>query len=139
MKKISARGIVIKDNAVLLMYREKKGAKYYSIPGGKVEPNETLENTVIRELLEETCIKVKPLKLLGTFTHTSGKEQNLFLCEYISGEVTLGNSVEMKKMANNPSNIYKPQWVSLDLVENLVIRPIPVAKFFKNFIKSFKQ
>lgn len=135
--KISSRAIVIRAGKVLLMYREKNGEAYYAIPGGKTEPNENLEDTVVREVLEETSINVIPSKFLGKFTHTEEeKEQNLFLCEYVSGEPKLGDSVEMEKMSKDTKNYYRPEWVSIKNVSNLKIRPDPCEIFFKEFIKK---
>lgn len=137
MKRVSARAIILQNNKVLLIYREKGGESYYSIPGGKNELNETLEATVIREVLEETCIYVKPLKFLGKFEHTDKKkEQNLFLCEYLNGTPKLGDSVEMAKMSKDPTNYYRPEWVDMSLIFDLKIRPDPCELFFKNYIKQ---
>lgn len=138
MKRISARGIVIKGNTVLLLYRERKGETYYSIPGGKVEPGEKLEETAVREILEETSINVTPEKYLGVFVDTDkDKEQHLFICKYINGEPKLGDSEEGVKMAKDPSNFYRPEWIDLHTVSTLKIKPNIVSDFFKGFIAKY--
>ena len=137
MTKLSARGIVLKDGCVLLIYRENHNKIYYSIPGGKVDIDETLKDTVVREVLEETSIKVKPVEFLGSFNHTKkNKQQNLFLCEYLNGEPKLGQSTESEKMSKNPANIYKPLWVDCKIINKLTIMPTPTSTFFKNYISK---
>ena len=69
-KRVSARAIIIENNQVLTMFRRKKKddgsyKEYYVIPGGGVEPNETLEETCIRELKEEYNVDIKILGYLG--------------------------------------------------------------------------
>jgi len=41
------------------------GAGLWSIPGGRVEPGETDEQALVREMLEETNLQVKVGKLIG--------------------------------------------------------------------------
>ncbi|MEM3880843.1 MAG: NUDIX domain-containing protein [Candidatus Bathyarchaeia archaeon] len=41
--------------------------KLWVIPGGYVKPNETIEQTVIREVAEETGLKIAPTKLIGVY------------------------------------------------------------------------
>ncbi len=40
---------------------------YWSLPGGLVETGETLEEAVCREVLEETGLRVKPVRMFGIF------------------------------------------------------------------------
>ena len=47
-KEVTVRGIIIKDNQVILMYRRKNGVEYYAIPGGHLENNESNEECLIR-------------------------------------------------------------------------------------------
>lgn len=137
MGKTSSRGLVIKDGKILLMYREKNGKQYFSVPGGKLEEGETPEQTVVRELLEETCLNVKPIKFLGKFEHIDKEyEHNLFLCEYVSGEVKLGDSVEMEIMHDNPTNYFRPEWVEINRVLNLNIKPESMSDFIKDYLKT---
>lgn len=58
--RVGARGIVKKDNLYLMVYFEKDG--FYTLPGGGVEKNESLEEAVIREVKEETGYICKIIK-----------------------------------------------------------------------------
>ena len=58
-----ARGIVIHDNK-LLVFKLTEKAIYYSLPGGHIEFGDTIEDTIAREMLEETGIPAKVGKLL---------------------------------------------------------------------------
>jgi ADP-ribose pyrophosphatase YjhB (NUDIX family) len=61
-------GAVIHDAAgrLLLIKRgHPPGAGLWSLPGGRVEPGETDTQAVIRELLEETGLSVRPDSLVG--------------------------------------------------------------------------
>lgn len=53
----SVRGIVIKDGKVAMMHSLKYD--YYKLPGGGIEEGEKLEDTLIREVREESGLIVK--------------------------------------------------------------------------------
>jgi 8-oxo-dGTP diphosphatase len=62
-------GAIITDAAgrLLLIRRGREPGKgLWSVPGGRVEPGETDEQAVIREVLEETGLSVRPGRLVGT-------------------------------------------------------------------------
>jgi 8-oxo-dGTP diphosphatase len=59
--------VIVEDDRLLLIKRgQPPGKGRWSLPGGRVEPHETLEDAVRRELTEETGIDVEPTGLLGT-------------------------------------------------------------------------
>lgn len=64
------RGIILNEmGQILLLHSNKHNG--YSIPGGTVEENESIKDTVIREVFEETGAEVIPIKIVGKYYHTS--------------------------------------------------------------------
>lgn len=64
------RGIVLNDMGQILLLHSKRH-NGYSIPGGTVEKGETIKDTVVREVLEETGADIVPIKVVGKYYHTS--------------------------------------------------------------------
>ena len=120
-KRIRAVGIVIKDDSILLMHRIRKDLEYWTFAGGGVEDNETVEEAVARELMEETSIKVRVGQLFDTFlndgsgSYPTSSEHHFYLCEYISGTPKLGSGPEQERA----DNIYDPQWVPIERFKTL--------------------
>ena len=68
-RRIPCVGAVIKDPAgrLLLIKRgHEPGAGLWSLPGGRIEPGETHQQALAREVLEETNLRVECRHLLGT-------------------------------------------------------------------------
>ncbi|HUA30679.1 MAG TPA: NUDIX domain-containing protein [Streptosporangiaceae bacterium] len=68
-RRIPCVGAVIKDPAgrLLLIRRgHEPGTGLWSLPGGRIEPGETDQQAVVREVLEETGLRVDCGRLLGT-------------------------------------------------------------------------
>jgi 8-oxo-dGTP diphosphatase len=89
-------GCVIHEDKVLMVKRNEEECPEahlkWEFPGGKVDFGETPEESVFREIFEETGVKAKIIKLLP-FVNTTyweyewGTQQTLcfvFLCEFIS-------------------------------------------------------
>jgi 8-oxo-dGTP diphosphatase len=69
IQRIPCVGAVIKDAAgrLLLIKRgHEPGAGLWSLPGGRIEPGETDQQAVAREVMEETGLTVRSGRLLGT-------------------------------------------------------------------------
>jgi 8-oxo-dGTP diphosphatase len=67
-RRIPCVGAVIKDEAgrLLLIKRgHEPGAGLWTLPGGRIEPGETDEQAVAREILEETGLRVACGGLVG--------------------------------------------------------------------------
>jgi len=66
---ITADGILIKDNQILLVQRKNEPFKgKWALPGGFVEYGEKTEETVVREVFEETGLKTKIRGLAGVYS-----------------------------------------------------------------------
>lgn len=57
-------GIVFNDNGEILICRESKDGSW-QIPGGHPEKDETIEETLQRELFEEVDVEIKNIKPIG--------------------------------------------------------------------------
>lgn len=54
---------------VLLVRRGRPPFKgWWALPGGFVEPRETVEEAVVRELREETALRGRPVALVGVYS-----------------------------------------------------------------------
>jgi 8-oxo-dGTP diphosphatase len=63
---LAVGAVVVHDGRLLLVKRAKPpGEGKWSLPGGRVEPGESLTEAVAREVLEETGLVVVPADLVG--------------------------------------------------------------------------
>jgi len=82
----SVAGIVIKNDKVLLArHTYGPGNGLLIIPGGYVKYNETPQQAIIREVMEETNINAIPKDIVG-IRFNAKDWYVIFLMEYISGE-----------------------------------------------------
>ncbi|HNZ83376.1 MAG TPA: NUDIX hydrolase [Sedimentibacter sp.] len=66
IEEISAGGIVFFKNSILML---RKFNGDWVLPKGRVEDNESLKETAMREVYEETKAKVIPIKYLGKISY----------------------------------------------------------------------
>lgn len=67
--RIRVTGILIENNKILLLKQKVNSERNWSLPGGKVEENETLKDALVRELNEETGLDIKVGRLLYVCDH----------------------------------------------------------------------
>ena len=95
MEKINvAAAIITKDNKYFIAKRNKNKhlGGFYEFPGGKQDVNETLQETVIREIKEELDVHVSVGNKLGEEHYTDEKinvHLHYFFCTIISGDIVL--------------------------------------------------
>lgn len=58
---------VIHDQAGNLLLQEKASGEGWSLPAGAIEPGETPQQAIIREVMEETGLAITPTAVLGVF------------------------------------------------------------------------
>ncbi len=50
---------IVRDGAILMVRHEHDGRGYWTLPGGAVEPGETPEQALVREVREEACVDAR--------------------------------------------------------------------------------
>lgn len=99
MKEVSAGGVVYRfqDGQLFLLMIEDRYGKY-TLAKGKQESGETIEETALREVLEETGVRGKIVQLLETvfyqYMHPVAgakvnKEVHYYLIEAYTSEITV--------------------------------------------------
>lgn len=85
-------GITYDSHGRLLLIRRRNdpGSGRWSLPGGRVEPGESDEVAVVRELREETGLDVIPGTLIGTVTREP-YEIHDYACVVTGGVLTAGD------------------------------------------------
>ena len=103
MKKILTLCIVVKENKILLgMKKRGFGAGRWNGFGGKVEPNETIEDAAKRELKEECEITAVKMEKVGLIDFKFENDQKILETHIFYISEFLGNPTETEEM--------KPEW-----------------------------
>ena len=88
----SVKGLIIKDHEFLALHKVSARCEYFDLPGGKMKVNESAEEALCREVLEETSLVIKPVRLLHHWDFINDDYLIMgviYLCEVIEGDITL--------------------------------------------------
>lgn len=85
--RIGVNALIFEDDRVLLALR--KDIDWWNLPGGGMEPSETIEEALYREVREETSLDVAIDRLVGVYSKPQKQEVVLtFLCHVTGGTLT---------------------------------------------------
>jgi len=104
---------IIKNKKVLLIHRIT-GFDVWEFPGGKIELGENPKETAVREIKEETGLKVKNEGLITIDSHVTPQKRHHvwfhYKCKVLSGSIKIGDKdhteyrwftlCEVKKLPN---------------------------------------
>lgn len=121
---VSVHLLLIKENKILLMRRKDTGFAdgFYSMPAGKLEPKESVENAIIREVKEEINIDIKneTLKTIQVMNRNGIDRERIdyfFTVERWNGEIK----------NNEPNKCDDLKWFDLDYLPDNTIPYIKEA------------
>lgn len=89
---VRVTGILVENNELLIVKQKLSDSRNWSLPGGRLERGETLEQGLKREIKEETGLDTEVIRLLYVCDVSSSSNTVLhitFLVKRISGEITL--------------------------------------------------
>jgi mutator protein MutT len=109
--RVGVGAVMVHDGRVLLIRRGKEPLRgRWVIPGGTVEHGETLHQALVREVEEETGVKVRPGEVVLVFERIlrEGESGDVryhyviidYLCEYVSGTPRAGSDAEAVAMVS---------------------------------------
>lgn len=115
-KRIGVAVVINDQNQILIDRRPPEGllGGLWEFPGGKIEANETVEDCIKREILEEIGIEITVGKSLITIDHAYTHFRvtlYVHLCQYVSGTP---RAIECEEV----------RWVTLEAIESF---PFPKA------------
>lgn len=111
---------IVDGDRVLLVKRRRAPSKgFFAFPGGRVEPGETLEQAVRRELMEETGLATGPIQLVEVLDLPGEPPSTPFRLHVFSA-IHIGGSIRAGDDADEAA------WFTLDGVAHL---PTPDSVF----------
>lgn len=123
MKEVTA-AIIIKDSKVLIAQRApgENLAGKWEFPGGKIEPGETPQECIKREIREELAVEIEILDFFGEsiYVYHSGTIKLMaFWCKWITGDFTLKVHSDLVWVHCHELDLYDFAPADIPLVEKL--------------------
>jgi len=125
----AVRAIIVKDNNLLVMHRNKFGHEYFTLIGGRIDLGETADQALVREVQEETGMVFDNPRLV--FVEEAGDPygtQYIYLCDFVSGEPILNPASTEATIHAMGQNLYEPTW--------LPIKDLPNSPFLSEDLKQ---
>lgn len=124
--------ILLENNKVVLIKRNRDGQIYYVFPGGGIEKGETPELAAKREAFEELGVNINVNECFGKVKYNG--TQYFFLADIVEGEIGTGMGEEFTD-TNRNRGTYEPMWVEIDKLSLIDIRPKEVAEKIQSLLK----
>ncbi|MBZ9687397.1 NUDIX domain-containing protein [Clostridium estertheticum] len=99
----AVKAFILNEGNFLIMHKSRVEEDIWELPGGRMEFGESAEETLIRELLEETGLLVTPIKLLDTWNCVFDNYQItgiIYLCKIKNTELKLSDEHDNYKWVN---------------------------------------
>lgn len=97
MRTLAASAVVSNaENKILLVLRSREpDAGCWSVPGGRVEPGESLEDAAVREAFEETGLRIAIEREVWSLDVSNGPDEVFeihdFLAHVVDGDMVAGD------------------------------------------------
>jgi ADP-ribose pyrophosphatase YjhB (NUDIX family) len=113
--------IIARNHRILLVEHRKRGQRYWVLPGGRLQGNETLDAALRRELREELALEARVGRLV-IVCETLAPDRHVVNLMF---QAEIGEGTEPRLDRADPV-LAGWQWVSVDQLPRLDLRP-PIA------------
>ncbi len=122
--KTSTAIIPFPNNQILLVKRNTRPfVGYWALPGGRMDPGENIEQTIVREVKEETGLIVEIVDKVGEYVEKGIRDDidyeyypTCFLVKHVSGEIKKQDSEIQEIKLFNLNDLPKPLAFEHDLM-----------------------
>lgn len=123
----ATKALILDGGKYLALHKSIAKHNLYELPGGRMEFGETAEETLTREIKEETSFIVEPIKLLDTWNYVAKDYQVtgiIYLCKIEDGSLELSDEHDKyewlefnKESLNMMHDVYKERMINWDMKE----------------------
>ena len=102
MADIHVAAVVLRDDTGRILVVRKRGTDRFMLPGGKIEPDETPDQTAVREIGEEVGLALDPglLDFLGEWTAPAANEPGLLVHGHVYAHPWMTGAVASAEIAD---------------------------------------
>ncbi|MGZ6005632.1 MAG: NUDIX hydrolase [Candidatus Saccharimonadales bacterium] len=120
----AARAIIVENDKILVMYRNKSGSEYFTLVGGQLGANETPEQALMREVKEETGLDIIKYRLVFIEENPAPyNDQYIYLCQVgPHAGVAIQDSSEEGFLNRIDINVHLPLWAETSSFDKLAFR-----------------
>lgn len=135
---VLSRGVIIDQDHILLCRTLDLPISFYFLPGGDVEHGESVEASLLRELVEETGVHCKIKRFLG-FLEYSFEPGHSSICH--NHEYNFIFEAESESFKSNHKILQLEAhieliWVSLDQLSKIDFRAEPLKEIVPQWLKK---
>lgn len=127
--------ILIENHQMAMIERQRSGKLFYVFPGGHVEPGETLEQALVREVKEELGLEVIVGGQVAEFTYKN-RLHYYYQVSQLGGTFGSGTGKELARLPSDERGSVKPCWLPVDRLTDFLIYPVVMAELI---LRSYKQ
>ena len=107
-------GAILRNDRILMVFHQSAARSYWTLPGGSVEPGETPEQAVVREVKEETGLDARAPSFLFDEPFAGGVCRCFLLNSDLAQEAALGYDPEETHLPAADRLLQGVAWHPLD-------------------------